>query len=62
MFDKAADTYLSTIQFDVEKHKTQKMLVKVVDICPFVLDSVIDWFNNREKCYKVVSKNSFMLK
>ena len=42
MFDKAADTYLSAIQFDVEKHKTQKMLVKVVDICPFVLDSVID--------------------
>lgn len=42
MFDKAADTYLSAIQFDVEQHKTQKMLVKVVDICPFVLDCVID--------------------
>ena len=62
MFDKAADTYLSAIQFDVEQHKTQKMLVKVVDICPFVLDCVIDWFNNREKCYKVVSKNYFMWK
>ena len=38
------------------------MWFKAVDICPFVFDSFIDQFKNREISYKVVSKNAFMLK
>ena len=36
------------------------MLVKAVDTCPFVFDSVPDQYKSQEMCDKVVSKDPFM--
>ena len=42
MFDKAVDTYPSTIKYVLDQCKTQEMGDKAVDRCPFVFDSVPD--------------------
>ena len=38
------------------------MCDKAVDICSFVIDSVLDQYKTQEMCDKVVSKDPFMLK
>ena len=43
------------------RHKTQKMCDKAVDTCPFVFDSVPDWYMTKEMSDKVVSEEPFIL-
>ena len=38
------------------------MCDKAVDICSFVIDSVLDQYKTQEMCDKVVSKDPFMVK
>ena len=50
------------MQFVPDQFQAQKMCDKVVNICPFILDSVPDRYMTQELRDKDVSEDPFMLK
>ena len=55
------DTYPSAIQI-VWPIWNSKKWIKADDTCPFVFDSVNDWYKTQEMCDKIVLEDAFMLK
>ena len=60
-YDKAVNTYPSTIKLLPEYCKTPKMSDKAVNRRFFVLvcGSFPDWYKTQEMCHRVVSEDSF---
>ena len=48
--------------FAPEYSKSQEVSSKFSGTCPFVCDSVLDWYMTQDMCDKIVSKESFQLK
>ena len=60
MCNKSVNNFPSKAQIVAECYKTQENCI--VDACPFVFDSVPDWYKTQEMCNKAVSFDPFMAK
>ena len=61
MYDKAVNTYPSTIKSVPECFMTQKMHDKVVIRCFFVFDSISDQYKTQEICATFVSEDRSLI-
>ena len=60
MWDKAVDTYPSTIKFVPECFMTQEMGDKAVNRYYFVFNSIYDRYKSQKICDKDVSEDPFL--
>ena len=62
MYEKVVDTYSSSLIHVSSYYKTQNVFKKAGNMCPFMLDYILNCFKTQEMCEKTVTKQHFISK